>query len=188
MSKKILIAYGSRYGSTEEISIHFKQILEEKGFIVDIFNLKSKKKQLSKINSYSGVLIGSGISIGRWTKDAKKFLKNNVVEIHENKILVGIYLSSGLASNPEKRPEAIEKYLIKIFEKLGLELGDHIQYDAFGGVYDLSENTNLSGFYQKMLKMGAKEDPDNIVVGERKDNRDWDQIDSFINSFISKIH
>lgn len=43
MSKKILIVYGTRFGSTEEIMLNFKQILEKKGFLVDLVNLKSKK-------------------------------------------------------------------------------------------------------------------------------------------------
>ena len=187
MSKKVLIVYGSRYGSTEEISNKFKQSAEDKGLAVDIINLKSKNIQIPNINSYSGVLIGSGILINRWTKAAKKFLKRNVKEINDNKILVGIYLSSGLAANPERRPEAVEKLLIKVFEKMGLELGDNVLYDAFGGVNDLSKNTNLSGLHRKMLTMASKMDPDYIVLGERKDWRDWDQINKFIDNFISKI-
>ena len=187
MSKRILIVYGSRYGSTEEISNKFKQTAEVKGLSVDIINLKAKKIQIPNISNYSGVLIGSGILLNRWTKEAKRFLKKNVIELNDNRILVGIYLSSGLAANPERRPEAVEKLLIKVFEKVGLELGDNVLYDAFGGVNDLSENTNLSGLHRKMLKMASKMDPDYIVLGERKDWRDWDQINKFIDNFISKI-
>ncbi len=187
MSQKVLIVYGSRYGSTEEISIKFKKKLEDSGFIVDLINLKSKKKEMPQVNNYSGVLIGSGILINRWTKKAKQFLKKNVKLINDNNILVGIYLSSGLAANPERRPEAVEKLLIKVFEKEGLVLGDNVIYDAFGGVNDLSENTNLSGLHRKMLTMASKMDPDYIVLGERKDWRDWDQINSFIEKFISII-
>ena len=70
MSKKVLIVYGSRFGSTEEISINFKQTLEDSGFIVDLINLKSKNNKIPNIDNYSGVLIGSGIHIARWTKEA----------------------------------------------------------------------------------------------------------------------
>lgn len=110
MLKRVLIAYGTRFGSTEEISIKFKQALEETGFVVDLVNLKEKKKENPKITNYTGVLIGSGIRITRWTKEAKNFLKNNIKAINDNKILVGIYLSSGEASDPDERPTIIEKY------------------------------------------------------------------------------
>ena len=186
MSKKVLIAYGSRFGSTEEISIHFKQTLEERGFIVDLTNLKSKHKKISTIDNYSGILIGSGIRIGRWTKEAKNFLKSQVQEINKNRTIVGIYLSAGEASNPEKRSEAVEKYLVKVFYELGLDLGDLIVFDAFGGVFDLSETTKLSWINQKMLRMAAKEDP-NIDPDGRNDWRDWEQINTFIENLIMRI-
>ncbi len=188
MSKKILIVYGSRWGSTEEISNKFKQQLEEKKYKVDILNLKSKQKQILNFNDYSGILIGTGISIGKWTKHVKKFVTKNMNIINNNQnFIVGIFLSSGLASEKEKRNEAIEKFILNKFEKMGINLGDNIMYDAFGGVYDLSETTKLSGLMQKMLKMAGKEDPEHIVVGERKDFRDWDQINNFLEKFVSKI-
>ena len=186
MSKKILIVYGTRFGSTEEISIHFEQILEKKGFLVDLVNLKTKGNGKPKIHQYSGVLIGSGIRITRWTKEAKNFLKTNIKDINKKRMFVGIFLSSGEASDPEKRPEIIKKYLIKVFKELGLDLGDHIFYDAFGGVYDLSKNTNLSWINRKMLRTVAKEDP-KIDPDRRKDYRDRDQINKFIDHFISGI-
>ena len=186
MSKNILIVYGTRFGSTEEISLNFKQILEKNGFLVDLVNLKSEKKHQSLDTHYSGVLIGSGIRIARWTKEARNFLKTNVKDINKNRMLVGIFLSSGEASDPEKRPEIVEKYLVKVFKELGLDLGDHIFYDAFGGVYDLSKNTNLSWINRKMLRTVAKEDPKIDPYG-RRDYRDWDQINKFIDRFIAEI-
>ncbi|MFX1514503.1 MAG: flavodoxin domain-containing protein [Promethearchaeota archaeon] len=188
MSKKILIAYGSRFGSTEEISTHFKQTLEERGFNVELINLKTKHQKVPTINNYSGVLIGSGIRIGRWTKEAKNFLKAHIPEINENRArtIVGIYLSSGEASKPEERPGAVEKYLVKVFRELGLDLGGHILFDAFGGVFDLTESSNLGRLNKRMLRMAAKEDP-NIDPDGRNDWRDWEQINAFLENFITKI-
>ncbi|MFX1256101.1 MAG: flavodoxin domain-containing protein [Promethearchaeota archaeon] len=184
MAKKILIAYGSRYGSTEEISIKFKETLEEKGFTVDLVDLKFRNKL--NIHDYSGILIGSGIRIGRWTNGAKNFLKKNVKDINDKRMLVGIFLSSGEASDPETRPEAVEKYLEQVFNKLKLDLGDHILYDAFGGVFDLSETSKLGWFNKKMMSMAAEEDP-NIILNEKNDMRDWNQIHEFLDRFIERI-
>ncbi|MFW9996548.1 MAG: flavodoxin domain-containing protein [Candidatus Odinarchaeota archaeon] len=186
MSKKVLIAYGSRYGSTEEVSVKFKKIMENKGFDADLVNLKAKKGKIPNINNYSGVLIGSSIRISRWTKEAKKFLKKNAREINSSKIMTGVFLCSGEAADPVKRPEAVDKYLVQVFNDLGLELGDHILYDAFGGVFDLSTASNLGWMNKKILNMVADEDP-NIVRGEKNDLRDWDQINGFIDSFIRKL-
>jgi len=186
MHKHVLIAYGTRYGSTEEISINFKQTLEENEYTVDLINLKAKTKTIPNISNYSGVLIGSGIRIGKWTKEAKKFLKTNVKAINDNKILVGIFLSSGEASDPNKKPAAVEKYLVKVFQEIGLDLGDHVLYDAFGGVFDLTATSKLGWVNKRMLKMAASKDP-MIVLNERNDHRDWDQINTFLENFISRI-
>jgi menaquinone-dependent protoporphyrinogen oxidase len=186
MPKKVLITYGTRFGSTEEVSLKFKQTLDKNGFTVDLVNLKAKRKINPTITDYSGVLIGSGIRITRWTKEAKKFLKNSVKAINENKILTGIFLCSGEASNPEDRPEVIEKYLVDVFREYGLNLGENILCDAFGGVFDLSKTSNLSWMNRRMLKMVSSEDP-NIVLNERKDYRDWDQINAFLETFMRRL-
>ena len=183
MSKRVLIAYRSRFGSTEEISKKFKQTLEEKGFNVDLVDLKFKKRKDVEITNYSGVLIGSGIRVGRWTKEAKVFLKNNVTYFNNNIVAVGVYLSSGEASNPDQRPVAVKKYLEDVFEEVNLSIGENLLYDAFGGVFDLSQSSNLSWMNKRMLNMVAEEDP-NIVRNERRDYRDWDQINDFIENFI----
>ncbi len=186
MSKKVLIAYGTRFGSTEDISIKFKQVLEKNNFEVRLVNLKDKKQVKLCITDYSGILIGSGIRITRWTKEAKKFLKNHVETINKNKILTGIYLSSGEASNPDERPAVIEKYLVDVFKELGLNLGENVLYDAFGGVFDLSNTSKIGWMNKKMLRMVADEDP-NIVPNERRDYRNWDQINTFIENFMRRL-
>ncbi|MFX0085684.1 MAG: flavodoxin domain-containing protein [Candidatus Hodarchaeota archaeon] len=186
MSRKVLIAYGTRFGSTEEISIKFKQILEKNNFVVNLVNLKAMKKRKPDISDYSGVLIGSGIRVARWTKEAKNFLKTNVNFINNKELIIGIYLSSGNASDPKERPTIIEKYLLEVFKELGLKLGENVLYDAFGGVFDLSKTTNLSWINRKMLMTVADGDP-KIVPNERRDLRDWNQINNFIVNFIHKL-
>ncbi|MFX1508097.1 MAG: hypothetical protein ACFFDC_18585, partial [Promethearchaeota archaeon] len=99
----------------------------------------------------------------------------------------GIFLCSGEASNPEDRPEVIQKYLVDVFREYGLNLGENILYDAFGGVFDLSKTSNLSWMNRRMLKMVAGEDP-NIVLNERKDYRNWDQINAFLATFMRKLN
>ena len=153
---------------------------------VNLVNLKAKKKVKPNITDYSGVLLGSGIRIARWTKEANKYLKNNVKAINENQILTGIYLCSGEASNPDERPAVIKKYLVDVFKEYGLNLGENVLYEAFGGVFDLSSTSNLGWMNKRMLRMAAEEDS-NIVLNERRDYRDWDQINSFLDNFMIRL-
>ena len=45
MSKKVLIAYGSRYGSTEEIVRAMVQILEKEGLETQLLDLRHTKQK-----------------------------------------------------------------------------------------------------------------------------------------------
>ncbi|MGZ4853036.1 MAG: flavodoxin domain-containing protein [Halobacteriota archaeon] len=82
MSKKILIAYGSRYGSTEEIAHSMARILANAGLETQLLDLRrTKQKDWPPLASFDGVLVGSGIKIGRWTKEATAFLKTHADEL-----------------------------------------------------------------------------------------------------------
>lgn len=64
-NKNVLIVYGSRYGSTEEISQEIANVLENKGIETQLIDLKKmKSKDWPSLESFDGVLVGSGIKIG----------------------------------------------------------------------------------------------------------------------------
>jgi len=44
MAKKVLVAYGSRYGCTEEVSQEIAKVLEKSGLSVSLFNLESSNR------------------------------------------------------------------------------------------------------------------------------------------------
>ncbi|MBL7118503.1 hypothetical protein ISS96_00625 [Candidatus Bathyarchaeota archaeon] len=44
-NKKILIAYGTRYGSTEEISQRIAEVLESKGLTTQLIDLKTTQER-----------------------------------------------------------------------------------------------------------------------------------------------
>ena len=78
MSKKVLIAYGSRYGSTDEIARAMAQILEKEGLEIQLLDLRhTKQKQWPTLTSFDGILVGSGIKMFRWVGDATTFLKKH---------------------------------------------------------------------------------------------------------------
>ena len=84
MTKKVLIAYGTRFGSTEEISSKFAEIMREKDLDTTVINVK--KDKWPPLDQFDAVLIGSSIKIGRWTKEAKKFFKKNVESLKEKSL------------------------------------------------------------------------------------------------------
>jgi menaquinone-dependent protoporphyrinogen oxidase len=188
MSKKVLVAYGSRYGSTEEIAHSIADTLEEEGLETQLLDLKRmKQKEWPPLASFDAVLIGSGIKIARWTGEATSFLKKHADELKVLKpkgLVVGVFVSCGLASNPEQRQEARQKYIEKILTDLGIkDVVDAV--DAFGGVYNLSPSAPMGFLDKKMLAMGAQQmvKDGTLTEGARNDLRDWNQIRTFAEHF-----
>ncbi|MDD1720870.1 MAG: flavodoxin domain-containing protein [Euryarchaeota archaeon] len=192
MSKKVLVAYGSRYGSTEEIARAIGEILEKEGLKTQVLDLKrTKQKEWPPLASFDAVLVGSGIKIGRWTDEASSFLKKHAGELKTlkaNGLVVGVFVSCGLAVNPEQRQEAQQKYIEKILTEIGIK--DAVDtYDAFGGVYDLSPSAPMGFLDKKMLAMGAKQmvKDGTVTEGARNDLRDWNQIRTFADHFVDLV-
>jgi len=177
MAKKILIAYGSRYGSTEEIATEMGKILEAEGIFSDIVDLKSRGGPVHNIMDYDGYIIGSGIKMGKWTKEAEGFLKNNYPKLKEGAPLA-LFVSCGLAEDDHEK--ALADYLTKIIEKHSIEPD---MFDAFGPLYDLSKGSRL-GFINKKIIKSMKKDSGRVYEdGKKYDYRDWDSIRDFTLSF-----
>jgi len=193
VSKKILIAYGSRYGSTEEIAYSMAEILANAGLETQLIDVRrTKQKDWPPLASFDGVLVGSGIKIGRWTKEATVFLKTHADELKGLKaqgLVVGAFVSCGMASTPGQQDEARRKYLEEVLTNVGIT--DVVDtYDAFGGVYDLSPSAPIGFLDKRMLGMAAKQmakDGTPLTEGARNDLRDWDQIRTFTEHFAQLV-
>ena len=185
---KVLIAYGTRYGSTEEISQNIAKILEEKGIGSDIINLKKiKQKQWPLPEDYKGVLVGSSIKIFRWMKEPTKFLKKNKDKFKELNIPLGLFISCGTAiTDPEK---AKKDYLEKKMEDIGVKTD---LYDTFGAIYDFSETSRFGRFAKSILLDSAEElkEKRGIILkdGEKYVLIDKDRLNAFVEQFIKRLN
>lgn len=73
MSKKILIAYASKYGATREIAEKIGDVLQTADFQADVLSVKD----VQHVSAYQAVILGSALYVGKWQKDAETFLKQN---------------------------------------------------------------------------------------------------------------
>ena len=182
---RLLIAYASRFGSTSEISQEIGDILRQEDFNVDLIDLKGNSGKIPNLSDYEGILVGSGIRMGRWTKEGLDFLKNNCKELSQKNL--GLFVSSGEAANPKTYDQAKKKYLEDILKKIGLLQSD-VLIEAFGGVFDLSSSNHYSFFEKKMLKRIAKSSAGFIVQdGKMNDFRNWQLIREWATAFADRI-
>ena len=112
MNNKILVAYFTKGGATEEYAKTIAESLITQGFSVDTSNLAEK---IPNIDSYDAVVVGTGVRMfrvyGRW----KKILKQKTLDSKH----LYLFLSSGMAI--EEPDKAVVKFLRPIVDKYGLK-------------------------------------------------------------------
>jgi menaquinone-dependent protoporphyrinogen oxidase len=69
----ILVAYASKNGSTREVAEAIAGVLSADGHAVDF----RSAAEVGDLKSYSGVVLGGSIYVGRWHPDALAFLKRH---------------------------------------------------------------------------------------------------------------
>ena len=71
MKNRLLIAYGSRCGSTGGVAEAIGQVLSMAGAAVDVRLVKD----VTDLSPYKGVIVGSAIRMGKWLPEAVEFIK-----------------------------------------------------------------------------------------------------------------
>ncbi|MHA1974112.1 MAG: flavodoxin domain-containing protein [Candidatus Hodarchaeales archaeon] len=158
------------------------QVLEDEHLEVELLNLK-KSKNSPSLHEFDGIIVGSGIMRGEWTKEALEFIRKNE-EI--NRKVLALFVSSGKASNEKLYNEARREYIEKIVKKY--DLNDPMT-EAFGGVFDLSETSIHSEVEKKILKEIADSDRSDFVLhdGKLNDFRNWQKIRDWSRSFARLV-
>jgi menaquinone-dependent protoporphyrinogen oxidase len=185
-NKKVLIAYGTRFGCTQEVANEIALVMEKSGIEPNVVDLSSiKRAQWPTIAEYDGVLVGASIKIGKWKKEPRVFIENNldVLRKHENKFGIFVCCGTAITEHQKAKKEYCEDYAAKFGIKVDL-------YDAFPGVFDLSKNSKM-GFLDKKFAKMAKEDMQkkNIEFNDtmKNDYRNWDDIRGFAKKFARLV-
>jgi len=84
MENRVLVAYATKHGSTAEIAGRIGEMLQREGLAVDV-QLASQVRDLSP---YGAVVLGSAVYIGRWRKEAVRFLKGSEGQLAERTVWI----------------------------------------------------------------------------------------------------
>ena len=183
--KKILIAYGTRYGSTEEISQEIAKTLKKKGLEPELYNLgEEKTKKWPNVDEFDGVMIGTSLKVNSWKKQVKNYVNKYRDQLKKKNLAVFTCGAYAIGA-PKEAYDDIAKRLLEDFE-LEADI-----YDAFGGVLDFSENSKVGRAGRGVLKLVAmgfsKEFNMEFDMEGSNDYRDWDKIRSFAENFAEKL-
>jgi len=79
MSAKILVAFATKYGSTQEVAEAIASTLTEGGSVADL----RPAKDVKGLEDYGGVVLGAPLYMFRWHKDAVRFLRRHRSALEE---------------------------------------------------------------------------------------------------------
>lgn len=177
---KTLVVYGSRYGTAAGIAQEIAQEISKEGIEVDLYNAKDVKKL--DISPYDMIIMGSGIKMGKWTKQSLKFLKNNKKTLKDKK--VALFVSCGAANEEKSRQMGWNDYLKKV-AKENLE-EEPVDMGLFGSNYNPDAK---QGFMYKMTMKFWKKDLEEKGIDTSKpyDFRNWDEIRAWARNLAAML-
>jgi menaquinone-dependent protoporphyrinogen oxidase len=73
MTVKVLVAYGTTNGSTARIAEAVAEVLRKEGCTAEALPAAN----VSRVTPYDAVVLGGGLYVGRWHKDARRFLRKH---------------------------------------------------------------------------------------------------------------
>lgn len=177
MMNKVLIVYGTRYGTTTEVVQEMSNTARELGAQVDTVNLE-KGTPFPEPEKYDLVIIGSGIRTGQWKREPLEFIEQKLESLSKTK--VALFVVSGYAGNPDKVAEAQADYLDSMPEKYpGL---NPTSTALIGGMFEFNRyNLMVRALVKRMVKSQM---PEGEELPEKIDFRDWDMIRDWIKELV----
>ena len=164
---KVLVAYASKNGSTAEIAEAIAQTLRQSCPSVDC----AVAGEVTSLESYDAVVLGSAVYIRRWRGDAKRFLRTHAKQLAQRPFWV---FSSGPVGEPKGDPNPAwlePPRTIERVEQLGAR--EHV---VFGGRMPTNPRSPTA---RAMVKN---------CPPEYRDRRDWDEINAWAAGIAAELH
>lgn len=167
---KALVAFGTKYGSTAKVAETIAQELRQKGYQTEVLDLRQDGS--GGVDGYDLVVLGSGIVVGQWSKEAKAFLAAHASNLPKSRVALFACCSDVLF--PEKVDNARKVYLEKVAETVpGLK---PVAVGLFGGEVDFSKYSMLTKVLLKGVGTKKTLEARGVDVSKPYDYRDWDAI------------
>ena len=171
MQIKVLVAYASKYGSTQEVAGAIAATLRESGLVVDL----EPMREVKALEEYTAVVLGAPLYMLRWHKEARGFLSRHREALKERP--VAIFALGPFHDEEEEWKEAREQLDEELAKFPWLT---PIAIEIFGGKFDpakLRFPDNLLALLpaSPLRKMPAS------------DVRDWTAIRAWASNLATKL-
>jgi menaquinone-dependent protoporphyrinogen oxidase len=159
MDNQVLVAHASKYGATAEIAEKIGEVLRQAGLYTDV----TPAKDVKDLTPYEAVVLGSAVYIGKWRKEAVKFLKANQKMLAERKVWL-------FSSGPSGEGDPVALLNGWRFPQALQPIADRIQPREIAVFHGAMDMDKLNRIEKSMIKN---------VKAPVGDFRDWDRITSW---------
>lgn len=160
MSKKILVTYASRAGSTAGVAEAIGKTLAESGAQVDVIPMNDVKD----LSPYQAVVAGSAIRGSKWLPEALEFIKTHRAELAQKRFAEFTVCITLAMSNGERYRSGVTDWVAPV-RALVKPLSEGI----FAGMLDFSKLP--LNWDTLMLRLTVA-----LGIFPRGDHRDWNAI------------
>lgn len=161
-SMSVLVSAGSKHGATAEIADHIGNTLRRRDLDVTV----APPDQVTNLDGYDVVVLGSGVYAGHWLNDAKALADR--IGKADPAPAVWLFSSGPLGDPPKPEEEPVD--VSEIYEKTSAR-GHHI----FSGKIDRSKLT----FAEKAIMLAVR--------APEGDFRDWDEISAWATAIADAV-
>jgi menaquinone-dependent protoporphyrinogen IX oxidase len=122
MSKRVLVAYATRTGSTVGVAAEIGKTLEERGFAADVKPLRERPS----LEGYDAAVIGSAVNGGTWLPEAMNWVESNASTLC--KLPVAVFCVHGMNPGTDDDTSLIARWACSLFG--GSAEGDMRDWDT----------------------------------------------------------
>lgn len=162
MSRKVLVAYATKMGSTAGIAEAIGTELRQHGHQVEVRNVTA----VDSITEYDAVIVGSAIYIRRWRPEAVHFLRKHADELRDRQVWL---FHSGPVGPDREQPQAMPPNVRRLARRIGATPAR-----TFAGALDPD---TAKGFLARQMAKGPL----------ATDSRDWPQITAWSRDLAATI-
>lgn len=157
MTKRILVTYATRAGSTREVAAAIGESLSRRGYAVDVRSVKERPDPAG----YQAVILGSAIRMGKWLPEAVDYVSANQAAL--GRMPVALFTVHMLNTGEDDASQTNRRAYLDAVRPL-LNEPEEI---FFTGAMDYSRLSFLDRTIARMV--GSSE----------TDQRDWEQIEAW---------
>ena len=167
MDHRVLVAYATKHGATEEIAEKIGEVIRSAGPVVDVL----PADRVSDLTPYEAVVLGSAVYVGQWRKQAVRFLKANEEKLSELSVWI-------FSSGPTGEGDPVELLKSWRFPEGLQAVLDRVQPRGIAVFHGAVDPKELGFVEKRMIKM---------VKAPSGDFRDWRAITAWSASIADSL-